>query len=183
MKNLQNPLFKVGDLVYCSAYSASVCQIRRVGKHTIGIVRLSDSIKVFDIDDCSLILCDDEKTLEFVDDDCNVVRICHATQENYELLSKLYPNVTFEPPPKPKEPKDVIQAIINSNHKFIACINKSVDVEKHPLDGMGIFSAHTLKTIDYEKLIGELVPFDLETGKVIVDFVDGKPVLESGNAN
>lgn len=102
-----------------------------------------------------------------------------ATQEWYERLSHVYPNL--EKPPVKKSSREIIQAIINSNHKFIACINKSVDVEKHPLDGMGIFSAHTLKTINYEKLIGELVPFDLETGKVIVDFVDGKPVLESGN--
>lgn len=163
--------FKVGDLVYCPSISLNVLEVLPVDdwqmkkKTPIRLPTINDNIVLF-------------LTELGVDIYSKMPVIVHATQQNYELLSKLYPNVSFEPPPKRKEPKDVIQAIINSNYKFIACINKSVDVEKHPLDGMGIFSAHTLKTIDYEKLIGELVPFDLETGRVIVDFMDGKPVLE-----
>lgn len=166
--------FKVGDRVYCPSISPNVLEVLPVDdwqmkkKTPIRLPTINDNIVLF-------------LTELGVDIYSKMPVIVHANQENYELLSKLHPNVEFEPPPKRKEPKEVIQAIINSNHKFIACINKSVDVEKHPLDGMGVFSAHTLKTIDYEKLIGELVPFDLETGRVIVDFMDGKPVLESEN--
>lgn len=170
MTNKNLVKFKVGDLVYCSAYTASVCQIRRVGKHTIGIVRLSDSIKVFDIDDCSLILCDDEKTLEFVDDDCNVVRICHATQQNYELLSQLYPNVAFEPPPKRKEPREIIEAMLESGWEYVVMIK-----------------CGALRTIHYRTFLRPewewvgVRPIDPKTGKTIIDFVDGEVVLESEN--
>lgn len=47
--------------------------------------------------------------------------IFHATQENYELLSQLYPNVTFEPPTNQKEPREIIKALLDDGNSGVLC--------------------------------------------------------------
>lgn len=111
--------------------------------------------------------------------------IVHATQENYELLSKLYLNVTFEPPPKRKEPREIIEAMLKAGHKYVLCWVS--EKEKYPT----LFSPYCMinKILDNGVVVGVVgnnrwkyaTPFDPKTGKTIIDFVDGEVVLESEN--
>ena len=47
--------------------------------------------------------------------------ICYATQENYELLTKPYPHIEFELPPKEITGSDLCCAMLRSNHRNIMC--------------------------------------------------------------
>lgn len=47
--------------------------------------------------------------------------ICHATQENYEMLCKLYPHIEFEASPKKLTGSDLCCAMLRSNHRNIMC--------------------------------------------------------------
>lgn len=87
-----------------------------------------------------------------------------ATQEYYELLSKLYPNVEFEPPPKRKNPKEVIQAMLDDGWDTVPVFYLE--------DGT--------KCIGYAKrtyAAMSATPFDPKTGKTIIDYVDGEVIL------
>ena len=73
------------------------------------------------------------KVTEIIDDDVvsvanenNEVRvwttnICHATQENYEMLSKLYPHIEIELPTKQLTNGNLCRAVLKSNHRNIMC--------------------------------------------------------------
>lgn len=105
----------------------------------------------------------------------------HATEENYELLSKLYPDVKFEPPPKRKTPRETIQAMLDDGWKQIPCFTS--DFTEIPVD---LFSTDLLVKLDLG--ISPYIctgshwryaqPFDPKTGKTIIDYVDGEVVLE-----
>ena len=47
--------------------------------------------------------------------------ICHATQENYEMLSKLYPHIEIELPPKEVTGSDLCCLMLRNNHTNIMC--------------------------------------------------------------
>lgn len=96
--------FKIGDLVYCLPLTHKISKITRANEDNDVFLNEAGWFKNTGLNHNDMPV------------------IFHATQENYELLSKLYPNVEFEPP-----------------------------------------------------------PFDPKTGKIIVDFVGGKVVLESEN--
>lgn len=46
---------------------------------------------------------------------------CHATQENYEMLCKLYPHIEFELPPKEITGSDLCCLMLRNNHTNIMC--------------------------------------------------------------
>lgn len=87
---MQEVKFKVGDLVYCPSETAKICQLKD-GKYSGMplIIEISTQIP-------SEIHLTADGRLNVGKD---VYYIVHATQENYELLSQLYPNVKFESPP------------------------------------------------------------------------------------
>lgn len=47
--------------------------------------------------------------------------ICHATQENYELLCKLYPHIEFEFPPEPLTGNELCYLMLRNKHTNIMC--------------------------------------------------------------
>ena len=47
--------------------------------------------------------------------------ICHATQENYELLTKLYPHIEFELPPKEITRSDLTKEMFKRGAFALAC--------------------------------------------------------------
>lgn len=109
--------------------------------------------------------------------------IFHATQENYELLCKLYPNVEFEPPPKRKEPKEIIKAMLESGWVGVACYVN--DIDKRPSKYNKKDLIVLVKDDSFEHIYSGNYcnwkyanPFDPKTGKTIIDFVDDEVVLE-----
>ena len=112
----------------------------------------------------------------------NTPSIFHATQENYELLSKLYPAVEFEPPPKRKEPKEVIKAMLDSGWCGVPCwvSNEAETPDSNNALGMIYWVSNSGGYIFEEKkcIWKYATPFDPKTGKTIIDFVDGEVILE-----
>ena len=74
------------------------------------------------------------KVTEIIDDEVvsvanenNEVRvwttnICHATQENYEMLSKLYPHIEIELPPKEITGSDLCIAMLDKGWHLVPCV-------------------------------------------------------------
>lgn len=105
-------------------------------------------------------------------------RLCHATQENYEMLTKAFPNIQFELPPKPKAPKEVIREMLESGWAYVPCwVNdfkgdfRNTDLITNINDGSG----HTFRGFFSWWCA---IPFDPKTGKTIIDYVNGEVVLE-----
>ena len=106
-----------------------------------------------------------------------------ATQEWYERLVVIYPDL--EPPPKRKEPRDIIQAMLDSGYNEVLAYVSDEPIEqilqKHKIaliyyiDSDGRFVASGDFEYDYA------VPYCHKAGKKIIDFIDGEVVLESEN--
>ena len=91
------PKFKVGDKVYIPNIK-NLCTIRNDGK-----VITSNGQYYCNLSDSH--------------DLCFVL----ATQENYEMLCKLYPHIEFEQPPKPLKGSDLARAMLDKGWKFVPC--------------------------------------------------------------
>lgn len=173
--------FKVGDLVYCPSISLNVLEVLPVDdwqmkkKTPIRLPTINDNIVLF-------------LTELGVDIYSKMPVIVHANQENYELLSKLHPNVEFEPPPS-KEPKEIIEAMLDYGYHGVLCQITMVDEDDdnivrcyrydyalEVLDDKIIFSHHTM----YNDELKFVSPFYQKTGMEIVDFTNGKIVLQNG---
>lgn len=91
--------FKVGDKVYCQYIAREVLEIKEL-PNTITITDLTFSTD--DTDYGIVSGCLYQKVICLKDGRCmktHLQAIVHATQENYELLCKLYPDTEFEKPP------------------------------------------------------------------------------------
>lgn len=174
--------FKVGDLVYCPSISSEILTIKV----------LPIDVMVFDIthsisrNDCGFVsYLNNGAIIRLNNGFCmktHCPKIIHATQQNYELLSKLYPNVEFEPPPKRKEPKEIIKAMLGSGKWYLVNYrgygkignppkNKTVTKEQfEKLDMNCYFDKNAYANVEV---------FCPKTGKTIIDFVDGEVILES----
>lgn len=87
------------------------------------------------------------------------------------MLSKLYPNVKFEPPPKRKEPIDVVIAMLEGGHKEVLLKAPMIGCE---IVGNEVHAHNACYAVKRYK------PYCLKKGKYIVDFIDGKCILENG---
>lgn len=155
--------FKAGDLVYYPEQSDEIHKLHKRNEFSAGVYFLT-------------IVHNHIRGANFTDDGRRFLsdvgqRIFHATQENYELLSKLYPNVEFEPPPKRKEPIDVITAMLEGGYNEV-CL-------KAPIVGYEIVGNPT-HARNACHAVKRFKPYCLKKGKYIVDFIDGKCVLEDG---
>lgn len=81
------------------------------------------------------------------------------------------PYVAFEPPPKRKEPIDVITAMLEGGYNEV-CL-------KAPIVGYEIVGNPT-HARNACHAVKRFKPYCLKKGKYIVDFIDGKCVLENG---
>lgn len=97
-------------------------------------------------------------------------RLFHANKKNHTLLEKLY-GVAFEAPPTPKNPKEIIQAMLDDGWDSVPCILLATPekLRKHLLVGV-----RDASKVDR----GDIIPFDPKTGKIIIDYVDGEIVTE-----
>ena len=51
----------------------------------------------------------------------SIKEICHANTENYAILSKLYPHIEFEQPPKELAGSDLCRAMLEKGWKYVPC--------------------------------------------------------------
>lgn len=100
----------------------------------------------------------------------DMIQLFHATEENCELLSKLY-GIEFEKP-RPT-PKQVIKHLLRT-HEYVACYTSDSNETPSP-DDVKKFITHihngaTLPFVDAE--LDEwryAIPFDIKTGEVITE--------------
>ena len=93
-----NQIFKVGDKAYVGL-TGRVAQVTEiVDDDVISVANKHNEVRAW------------------------VSNICHATQENYELLSKLYPHIEFELPPKKFTGSDLCRAMLEKGWHLVPCV-------------------------------------------------------------
>ena len=88
--------------------------------------------------------------------------ICHATPENHALLSKPFPAIEFEQPPKELKGNDLARAMLINGHKFVVVRDKHTK-KIHVVKDFGI---ETKKLVDAStaELLEDVEPIDPRTG-------------------
>lgn len=161
-------VFKVGDKVYYPSASSKV--------HTL-VANTDNNHNVrYPLQVCSTIFDSEGKGIKAPTAPC----IIHATKENYELLSKLYPTVSFESPDRHMrtECAQIILAMFNDDWSCVPCRTPN-------MGGGFVFMDLITEYVMYDPMPfrgnqhwAYARPFDPKTGKYIVDYVDGKVILE-----
>lgn len=172
--------FKIGDFVYYPRFSRNLCKIKEQDGY-IGIYENKYNRYIGSVVECDLWsevgsndLCFESKT--------QVCEIIHATAENHTLLEKLY-SVKFEAPPAPKNPKEIIQAMLDDGWIGVACYVN--DTDKRPSKHNKKDLIVDIRDVNDGYIFGGNAynwkganPFDPKTGKIIIDYVDGEIVTE-----
>lgn len=149
--------FKAGDKVYYPPISTKVLTAEKnIYNGEVYIIRVCNSTftsegKQYELDSLPTLL--------------------HATPENHALLEKLYGKEFQKPPTKPTS-KDIIQALLNSGHRYVPCY-VSNDFET-PNEGSHLDFIICVK--DDGKFYNQFgrgwkyaTPFSLETGQPITE--------------
>ena len=106
--------------------------------------------------------------------------ICHATPENHAMLSKPYPHIEFEQPPKPLTGSDLARAMLDKGWKYVPCyISDSSDthaLERQTRNAAVIIGTHKDHPSFFiygsgKSFIYHAVPFDPRTGEPLTQAV------------
>ena len=155
---MNNQLFKVGDKVYYPLMSDKILTLLKHGEDTVNV----------DLGVGNFFELNGKKFQHHL-----AQSIFHATQLNYELLTNLYPHIQFEKP-RPT-PDTIVKKMLDDGYAYVICsILLPRGVVKDIIRGYGggVFLG------EYDNYYrDEIIPLDAYTGKVIVDYKDGKPVL------
>ncbi|WP_435931444.1 hypothetical protein ACSF86_08870 [Moraxella bovoculi] len=161
--------FKAGDKVYCPLLGTKVYQTE-YAKNCQKELAIKNHRLVYFFDETGNPNMNYKDSLPF---------IFHATPENHELLTKLY-GVEFEAPPKPKTPKEVIQAMLDDGWVIVPCYVS--DCEEKPDEYNFGDLVTSVNGEQFETCTGMswgyASPVDPRTGKIIIDYVDGEIVTE-----
>lgn len=158
---MNNQLFKEGDRVYYPLMSDKILTVKRHGKDNICIDVEPRGSMLFNING--------KRTGIHMTES-----LFHATQINYELLTNLYPHIQFEEP-KPT-PAAIVKKMLNDGYTYVICNillpnNVVKDIVRGYDDNL-LFGEYG--NYDYDQVI----PLDSHTGKIIIDYKEGKLVLE-----
>ena len=96
----------------------------------------------------------------------NNKQCCHATPENYALLSQLYPHIKFEAPPKPLSGDELVRAMLTKGIKNVLCLWGSGDkiiIDRLSYKG-GLMSTNC-------NIVGGLTPIDWYTGEPLTESI------------
>lgn len=92
--------------------------------------------------------------------------ICHATPENHALLSKPFPAIEFEQPPKPLSGDDIVKAMLKRGIKNVLCLwgnGDKIIVDRLSYKG-GLMSTNC-------NIVGGLTPIDWHTGEPLTESI------------
>ena len=149
------PKFKVGDKVY------------------VGLTGKIRKIDSFNSNDGSITYSHNDITTYSKNKD-----VVKATQENYEMLCKLYPHIEFEQPTKPLTGSDLCRAMLDKGWKYVPCyVSNTSDKNAVELDDCGVIYTvnHNGNFQDgYGETWCHVVPFDPRTGEPLTEAVLGE---------
>lgn len=158
---MNNQLFKEGDRVYYPLMSDKILTVKRHGKNNIYV----------DVELFSPIVLD----LNGKQTDIHMTgSLFHATQLNYELLTNLYPHIQFEEPIPTSV--TIIKKMLDDGYAYVIC---SILLPKGVVKD--IIRGYNDKVFfgEYDNYYyDEAIPLDTHTGKIIVDYREGKLELE-----
>lgn len=158
---MNNQLFKEGDRVYYPLMSDKILTVKRHGKDNICIDVEPRGSMLFNING--------KRTGIHMTES-----LFHATQINYELLTNLYPHIQFEEPIPTSV--TIVKKMLNDGYTYVICnillTNNVVKDIVRGYDDNLLFGEYG--NYDYDQVI----PLDIYTGKIIVDYKEGKLVLE-----
>ena len=92
--------------------------------------------------------------------------LCHATPENHALLSKPFPAIEFEQPPKPLSGDDIVKAMLKKGIKNVLCLwgnGDKIIIDRLSYKG-GLMSTNC-------NIVGGLTPIDWYTGEPLTEAV------------
>ena len=92
--------------------------------------------------------------------------ICHATPENHALLSKPFPAIEFEQPPKPLSGDDIVKAMLKKGIKNVLCLwgnGDKIIIDRLSYKG-GLMSTNC-------NIVGGLTPIDWYTGEPLTESI------------
>lgn len=136
------PKFKVGDKVYYRAY-ADICVVSDVSD--LGEVQIKG----------------------WREDYYNSRYFCHATQENYEMLCKLYPHIKFEAPPKPLTGIELAKKLIAKGHNYLV-VDTVIGIRVLTrLEGNTLIDSNNVRLDELD----DITPLDDETGEPLTESV------------
>ena len=103
--------------------------------------------------------------------------ICYATQENYELLTKLYQHIEFEQPPKEITGSDLCRAMLDKGWHLVPCVVSNIsDSDALNNDDVCLVDEWWVGSFDSGFNSGDYrykyaVPFDPKTGVPLTEDV------------
>ena len=173
------PTFKVGDPVYFPRLSNKLCVIGE-GQEDDYVDEVNGSKALAEMQS-DLDFVYDQKTKSWLWDekDC-APQLLYATPENHALLSKLYPHIKFEAPPKPLTGSDLARAMLDKGWKYVPCyISDSSDthaLERQTRNTAVIIGTHKDHPSFFiygsgKSFIYYAVPFDPRTGEPLTQAV------------
>ena len=136
------PKFKVGDRVYVGLTGRIVQVTAIIDNDVVSVANKNNEVRAW------------------------VSHICHATPENHALLSKLYPHIDFEQPPKPLSGDELVRAMLTKGIKNVICLWGSGD--KIIIDRLD-YKGSLMSTNCH--IVGGLTPIDWCTGEPLTQAV------------
>lgn len=166
--------FKVGDKVYCPHFHHHMSKLYQS--------KISENLLAFETIQGNFIdITSDGKIWS---EQGMVNDVFPATQEWYELLSKLYPDVNFEKPPIKKSSKEIIQALLDDGNAGVVCWVSDTAVEptsdNYSAIITGIDNAYTEHNATPWIYATPIAPIK-SLNQIITDYVDGKIITEGGD--
>lgn len=136
------PTFKVGDKVYVGLTGKIAQMTKIIDDDVVNVANKNNEVRAW------------------------ISNICHATQENYEMLCKLYPHIKFEAPPKPLSGDELVRAMLTKGIKNVLCLWGSGDkIIIDRLDYKGSLMSTNCN------IVGGLTPIDWYTGEPLTESI------------
>ncbi len=136
------PKFKVGDKVYVGL-TGKIAQVTEIiDDEVVNVANKNNEVRAW------------------------ISNICHATPENHALLSKPFPAIEFEQPPKPLSGDDIVRAMLKKGIKNVLCLwvnGDKIIVDRLSYKG-GLMSTNC-------NIVGGLTPIDWHTGEPLTEAV------------
>ena len=97
----------------------------------------------------------------------SIKEICHATQENYEMLCNLYPHIEFEQPPKPLTGIELAKKLIAKGHNYLV-VDTVIGIRVLTrLEGNTLIDSNNVRLDELD----DITPLNDETGEPLTESV------------